>query len=94
MGGRGSASGVAKAGSVSGGGKSTKSNSLSAMNTKFSTKEISKMSRRQLEIAARAVFVKQNVAKGLSATEADRRASLLMSGNTDAQLRKYIKRNG
>lgn len=73
-------------------GKNTKS--ISGINTKFSTKEISSMSRKQLEEVARAVFIKQNMARGLSESEADYRARSLMSGNTTAQLRKYVKKNG
>lgn len=86
MGGRGSSS------NMSGGGGSR--TSVMNMNTKFSSKEINSMNRSQLETVARAVFVKQNVARGMSVEEANHRAVLLMSGNTDAQLRKFIRKNG
>ena len=63
-------------------------------NTKFTTAQLNKMSRKQLELAAIAVFIKQNVARGLTAFEAERRAKLLMDGNSTPQLKKFIKRNG
>lgn len=80
-----------------GGGASSESKAeaeIMSVNTKFSTSELNSMSRSQLETVARAVFIKQNIARGLSASEADYRARSLMSGNTTAQLKKYIKRNG
>lgn len=86
MGGRGASSGIAK-------NKATVQKAISEANTKFTSKQIQSMSRKQLETAARAIFIKQNMARGLSASEADYRARSLMSGNTSAQLRKYIKRN-
>ena len=52
------------------------------------------MSRSKLESVATAVFIKQNVKLGLSPAEAERRAKLLMDGNSAAQLKKYIKRHG
>lgn len=83
MGGRGSSSKM-----------SSSRASVTNVNTKFTSKELSSMGRSQLESVARAVFIKQNVARGLTTEEASRRARLLMGGNTDAQLRKYIKRHG
>ena len=52
------------------------------------------MSRSQLEDVARAVYIKQNMARGLSASEALRRANALMDANTTAQLKKFIKKRG
>ena len=94
MGGRGGSSGMNKG--AGGGGSSANSAAakIKATNTKFSTAQINSMSRSQLETVATAVFAKQNMARGLSAEEAVYRARSLMSGNTTAQLKKYIKRNG
>lgn len=50
--------------------------------------DIKKMSRKQLEEEAVKEYIKKNASLG--AKEAERRARALMSGNTDAQLRKYI----
>ena len=100
MGGRGSAGGKGASSVMNkgAGGSGSSANSaaakIKATNTKFSTTQINSMSRRQLENVATAVFAKQNMARGLSAEEAVYRARSLMSGNTTAQLRKYIKRNG
>lgn len=93
MGGRGASSGINRG---AGGGSSANSAAakIKATNTKFSTAQINSMSRTELESVAVAVFVKQNMARGLSAEEAVYRARSLMSGNTTAQLKKYIKRNG
>lgn len=92
MGGRGSAGGKG-AGGI-GSYSSSAAAKIKATNTKFSTSQINSMSRRQLENVATAVFAKKNMAIGLSAEEAVYRARSLMSGNTTAQLKKYIKRNG
>ena len=91
MGGRGSSIGGSKKTESN---KKTGGQNLLSMNTKFSSKQVDAMSRSQLETAARAIFIKQNMRMGLSASEADYRARSLMSGNTNAQLRKYIKRYG
>ena len=93
MGGRGSSSGINKKAS---GGKSSVSaaEKIKATNTKFSASQINSMSRNQLETVAVAAFAKQNMARGLSVEEAVYRAKSLMSGNTTAQLKKYIQRNG
>lgn len=99
MGGRGSSSGSAKGGgggsstAKSGGGSSTATKALPT-STKYTTKEIGSMSRSKLESVATAVFIKQNVKRGLSPAEAERRAKLLMDGNSTAQLKKYIKKYG
>lgn len=87
MGGRGSSSGAR-------GSNKSNGKTFANLNTKFTTKQISSMSRSQLETAAKAVFVKMGMKQGLSASEALYRASSLMGGNSDAQLRKYIKKNG
>ena len=87
MGGRGSNSG-------GGGGIGKATKGILNANTKFSASEIKSMSRSQLETAARAIFIKQNVARGLSLSEADYRARSLMSGNSTTALRKYVKRHG
>ena len=96
MGGRGSSSGVKSASSKSTAKSKTSKGggSISAVNTKFTGKQISAMSRKQLEAVATAVVIKQNVKRGLSESEAARRASLLMDGNSSAQLRKFIKKYG
>lgn len=60
---------------------------------KPTAKQIDAMGRGELERLATETFVKQNITKGLTEDEARRRARLLMDGNTDAQLRKYIKKN-
>ncbi len=57
---------------------------------KFSAKDLKGMSRKNLETLARAVFINRSKKTGLSQSEADYRARALMSGNSDAQLRKYI----
>ena len=87
MGGRGSASGK-------GGGAANSKSSWQNMNTKFTSKQISSMSRSQLETVAKAIYIKVNMARGKSESEALYSATGLMPGNTDAQLRKYIKRYG
>lgn len=96
MGGRGSSSGIAAGRTKKSGGGSSNSaaNKILSANTKFSTAQINSLNRSQLETAAIAIFAKQNTARGLSIEEAIRRAKSLMSGNTTAQLKKYIKRNG
>lgn len=86
MGGRGSSGSRGNVGS-------NKNNSARVTIKKFSSNDLKSMNRKSLEIAARAVFVKNNVSSGMSNSEADYRARSLMSGNTDAQLRKYILKN-
>lgn len=97
MGGRGSASKTATSGGSSGKsakGSGSSKGSLANANTKFTNKQLSGMNRRQLTTAAKAVFVKTNMARGLSESEAMRRFDSLVSGNSDAYLRKYIKKYG
>ncbi len=52
------------------------------------------MDRKQLETASTNVFIQKNIADGLSFTETKKRATALMDGNMDAQLRRYIKKYG
>ena len=82
MGGRGSASGS------SAGGRDTP-----FPVGKFTAKQIKGMSRSDLETVATAIYANKAMSNGLSKVEGVRRATLLLSGNTDAQLRKYISRN-
>ena len=65
-----------------------------APNTKFAQAELNKMSRKKLESTALQVARKLASKQGISEAEAERRAKMLMSSNSDAQLRKYIKKNG
>ncbi len=85
MGGRGASSGL-------GGGLGTKEKAFSI--PKVTGAEIKAMSRKQLETMSTAIFANDAVKSGLSQAEGVRRATLLMDGNTDAQLRKYIAKNG
>ena len=50
------------------------------------------MSRKQLEATARSVLLKSPAYSGLSANEAMRRINALMPSNSDAMLRRAIKR--
>ena len=81
-------------GGSSGGGAGKATEPILKMNTKFSAKQLSTMGRDKIATIAKAVFVQQNVARGLSATEALKRANMLLSGNTTPQLRKYIQKHG
>lgn len=81
MGGRGAASGL-------------KSNNSPFSIPKVSGSDLKKMSRKQLETMATAIYANRSMKSGLSKSEGVRRAKSLMSGNTDAQLRKYIKKYG
>ena len=94
MGGRGGSSGMNQGAGGGGSSSNSAADRIANTNTKFSTAQINLMSRSQLETVAIAVFAKQNMARGLSAEEAVYRARSLMSGNTTAQLKKYIKKNG
>ncbi len=89
MGGRGATSNI---GGKTNGGSEKSNEALLSINTKFTSKELNSMSRSQLEIVARAIYIKQN--PRLSVGEADLRARSLMSGNTDKQLKSYIKKYG
>ena len=91
MGGRGSSGG---GGGGGGGSRSSADQKSFNINTKFSKTEINMMSRSQLETVATAIFIKKGIASGLSSSEAAYRAKSLMSGNTNAQLKRYINKNG
>ncbi len=54
--------------------------------------EISGMTRKQTISAAKQVYIRNNMQKGLSRNEAEYRFNALVDGNTTAQLKKYIKR--
>lgn len=84
MGGRGSADrSTGRSGAV----KSSAAERIQKTNTKFTSSQLISMLKSNLVVADRAVFIKQNMARGLSAKEADYRARSLMSSNSDAQLR-------
>ena len=85
MGGRGASSGLD-------GGSGTKEKAFSV--PKVTGAQLKKMSRKQLVTIATAISANDAVKRGLSQAEGVRRASLLMDGNTDAQLRKYIAKYG
>lgn len=61
---------------------------------KVTPAQLKKMSRSQLETLASAIYANEAVKSGLSQAEGVRRASSIMDGNTDAQLRKYISKYG
>ena len=50
--------------------------------------------RQKLEEEARRVYIANGGGRGLSPEQAAERFDLLVGGNTDAQLRQYIRRNG
>lgn len=54
--------------------------------------QVNKMPRSRLEILATSLYVNEGIKQGLSKSEALYRVRSLMSGNSDAQLKKYIKR--
>ena len=61
---------------------------------KLSKADVATMNRSQLETFATAIFANDAVAQGLSIQEGVHRAKSLMSGNTTAQLRKYVLKYG
>lgn len=85
MGGRGASSGLSS-------GSGTREKPFSV--PKVTGAQLKAMSRKQLETMATAIYANRATKSGLSQAEGVRRASSLMSGNTDAQLRKYIKKYG
>lgn len=85
MGGRGASSGL-------GGGSAKKEKAFSI--PKVTGTEIKSMSRKQLETMATAIYANRAIKSGMSQAEGVYRARSLMSGNTDAQLRKYIAKYG
>lgn len=54
--------------------------------------QINAMGRGELEAASLGVYVRENVAKGMTEHQAVERFHLLVDGNSDAELRKYLKR--
>lgn len=88
MGGRGSSGGgTGRIGGSGGGGNSPISI------PKLNKAVIGKLGRADLETLATAIFTNNALKSGLSKAEGIRRAKSLMSGNTTAQLRKYVTRN-
>lgn len=59
---------------------------------KLSSDALSKMKRSQLLTIAKAVYVNNNVSRGMTPSAAAQRFDLLQGGNTTAQLRNYIKK--
>ncbi|WP_417352181.1 phage minor head protein [Gordonibacter pamelaeae] len=53
-----------------------------------------KRQRAALEARARSIYVEQGGHMGLSREEAERRFEMLVAGNSDAELRKYLKKHG
>lgn len=86
MGGRGSSGGGA--GRIGGG-----SGNSPISIPKLTKAAIGKLGRADLETLATAIFTNNALKQGLSKAEGIRRAKSLMSGNTTAQLRKYVTRN-
>lgn len=103
MGGRGATSGMKSGGAPGGGGGGSAEESKSRaaggasskqydVDTSYTSKEVDSMSRKKLESLARKIAANQAMSReGISREEATRRADLLMSSNTSAQLRKLIK---
>lgn len=58
-----------------------------------SDSDINKLPRKELETLAVAIYANKAKKQGLTISEGVRRARLLMNGNTDTQLKKYIKSN-
>lgn len=87
FGGRGGGGGK---GSSGGGSGSSKSSPIPIPNV--TQAQVNKMSRSRLEILATSLYVNEGMKQGLSKSEALYRARSLMPGNSDNQLKKYIKR--
>ena len=104
FGGRGSSSGGGGSSAVKGGGGASISsqsaneedaiNKIMNMDTKFTKAEIAMMPRDMMETFAHAIAIKRAFVNGITPKEALRRSRLLMSAQSDAQLRKYIKKYG
>lgn len=62
--------------------------------TSYTLRELQRMARPQLESIAREVARKLASGQGISEEEALRRFELLVGAQSDAQLRRYINRNG
>lgn len=65
-------------------------NSIRDMLIDFTNGEVDSMSRKQLESVAKAVFIQNNT--DMSEYEALQRCTALIDGNTNSQLKKYIKK--
>jgi hypothetical protein len=61
--------------------------------SKMTQAAVSKLNRKQLESKAIEAARKNASKQGISADEAERRARMLMSSNSDAQLRKFVYKN-
>jgi hypothetical protein len=61
--------------------------------SKMTQSDVSKLNRKQLESKAIEAARKNASKQGISADEAERRARMLMSSNSDAQLRKFVYKN-
>lgn len=85
MGGRGASSGL-------GGGSNAPDKKLSV--PKVTGKQLARLSRKHLESLATAISANDMMGRGLSQSESVRRATSLIDGNSDAQLRKYISKYG
>lgn len=60
---------------------------------KIGTALLKALSRKDMEAIATAIYANNAMKSGLTKAEGVQRAMSLMSGNTDAQLRKYIAKN-
>ena len=60
---------------------------------KMSKAKVGKMSRSELESWATAIYANNAMKSGLSKADGVYRAKSLMSGNTTAQLRKYVTKH-
>ena len=85
MGGRGASSGL-------GGGSGAKEKLFNV--PKATGAQLKKMSRKQLETMATAIYANRAIKSGMSQAEGARRGESLLSGNSDTQLRKYIAKYG
>lgn len=59
---------------------------------KLSKAEVNSLSRSSLETLATALYANEAMSRGLSKQEGVRQAKSLLSGNTTAQLKKYINK--
>ena len=59
----------------------------------YSAESLKNMSRDKIIEIAEPIFIKNNMASGLSESEARKRFKLLLNGNTTPQLRKYITKH-
>lgn len=90
FGGRGSGGGKRSGGGGGAAGGSSENTPLTI--PKITPAQVNKLSRSQLETLAASLYVNEGLKQGLSKSEALYRARSLMPGNSDSQLRKYIKR--